>query len=107
MTSTTEKRYFITFEDMSQITVTADTIHEPDDGIRTSKVRFYVLELDGEVVAKYKDTEVVGWRIVPPGHGGIAPHPHTELYPRRRLSLLSHLTDAMRPQRPCNPSWQV
>ena len=66
MTSTTEKRYIITFKDMSTIGVTADTIREPDDGVGTDKVRFYVLELNGEVVAKYKDTEVVGWRIDPP-----------------------------------------
>ena len=65
MTSTTEKTYFITFKDTSQLAVKADTIHEPDDGVTTSKVRFYVLELDGEVVAKYKDTEVVGWRTGP------------------------------------------
>ena len=63
MTSTTEKTYVITFKDMSQLTVKADTIHEPDDVVTTSKVRFYVLELAGEVVAKYKDTEVAGWRI--------------------------------------------
>ena len=66
MTSTTEKTYRITFKDMSQLTVKADTIHEPDYGFRTTLVRFYVLELDGEVVAKYKETEVVGWRIDPP-----------------------------------------
>ena len=65
MTSTTKKRYVITFKDMSTFQVTADTIHEPDDSATTSKVRFYVLELDGEVVAKYKDAEVVGWRINP------------------------------------------
>ena len=69
MTSTTKKRYVITFKDMPQIAVTADTIHEPDDGIGTNKVRFYVLELNGEVVAKYKGTEVVGWRIDPPYTG--------------------------------------
>ena len=63
MTSTTEKTYRITFKDMSQLDVKADTIHEPV--ITTSKIRFYVLELDGEVVAKYKDTEVVGWRTSP------------------------------------------
>ena len=66
MTSTTEKRYLITFKDMSHLAVTADTIHEPDYDVRTTLVRFYVLELDGEVVAKYKETEVVGWRIDPP-----------------------------------------
>ena len=76
MTSTTEKRYLITFKDMSQTGVTADTIHEPDDGVGTNKVRFYVLELDGEVVAKYKDTEVVGWRIDPPYTGGQRPTPY-------------------------------
>ena len=70
MTSTTEKTYFITFKDMSQLTVKADTIHEPDYDVRTTLVRFYVLELDGEVVAKYKETEVVGWRIVPRDTGG-------------------------------------
>ena len=62
MTPTTEKTYVITFKDMSQLTVKADTIHEPDDGISSRKIRFYVLELDGEVVAKYKAAEVVGWR---------------------------------------------
>ena len=66
MTPTTAKNYLITFKDMSPILVKADTIHEPDPDVRTSKVRFYVLELDGEVVAKYKETEVVGWRIDPP-----------------------------------------
>ena len=66
MTSTTEKTYFITFKDTSQLAVKADTIHEPDDGIGTNKVRFYVFELNGEVVAKYKGAEVVGWRIDPP-----------------------------------------
>ena len=66
MTSTTEKNYAITFKDMSQLFVKADTLHEPDDGVTRTKVGFYVLELDGEVVAKYKDTEVVGWRIEPP-----------------------------------------
>ena len=76
MTSTTEKTYFITFKDMSHLTVKADTIHEPDDGVGTNKVRFYVLELDGEVVAKYKDTEVVGWRIDPPYTGGQRPTPY-------------------------------
>ena len=70
MTSTTEKNYLITFKDTPQLAVKADTIHEPDPDVRTSKVRFYVLELDGEVVAKYKDTEVVGWRIDPPYTGG-------------------------------------
>ena len=70
MTSTTEKTYVITFKDKSPIAVKADTIHEPDDGIATRKVRFYVLELAGEVVAKYKDTEVVGWRIDPRYPGG-------------------------------------
>ena len=70
MTSTTEKRYLITFKDMPQIAVTADTIHEPDYDVRTTLVRFYVLELDGEVVAKYKETEVLGWRIDPPYTGG-------------------------------------
>ena len=69
MTSTTKKRYLITFKDMSQLAVRADTIQEPDDGVTRTKVRFYVLELDGEVVAKYKDTEVVGWRIDPPYTG--------------------------------------
>ena len=55
---------------------TSDTIHEPDDSVATRKVRFYVLELDGEVVAKYKDTEVVGMADRPPVHHGvIAPHP--------------------------------
>ena len=73
MTSTTEKRYLINFKDMSPIAVTADTIHEPDPDVRTSKVRFYVLELDGEVVAKYKETEVVGWRIDPPYPQGLGP----------------------------------
>ena len=69
MTSATEKTYLITFkDDTSQIAVKADTIHEPDDGVTTSKV--YVFKLDGEVVAKYKDTEVVGWRINPPYTGG-------------------------------------
>ena len=66
MTSTTEKNYVITFKDMSYLTVKADTIHEPDDGVATSKAGFYVLELNGEVVAKYKDTEVVGWRCFRP-----------------------------------------
>ena len=69
MTSTTKKRYFITFKDMHEIFVKADTIHEPDDGVGTGEVGFYVLELDGKVVAKYKDTEVVGWRIDPPYMG--------------------------------------
>ena len=70
MTSTTKKNYVITFKDAAALTVNADTIHEPeDDSVTTSKVRFYVLELDGEVVAKYKDTEVVGWRITPPYKG--------------------------------------
>ena len=62
MTPKTEKQYVITFKDSPDRTVQADTIHEPDTGVKRTKVRFYVLELNGEVVAKYKDTEVVGWR---------------------------------------------
>ena len=53
--------YTITFKDFSQWSVTADTLHEPDDRASASKFTFYVLELDGEVVAKYRASEVIGW----------------------------------------------
>ena len=67
MASTTEKTYRIRFKEPEAkwFDVIADTIHEPDDEVATSKIRFYVFELAGEVVAKYKESAVIGWRIVP------------------------------------------
>ena len=56
--------YTITFKDSSQLSVTADTLHEPEDRASSSKFTFYVFELAGEVVAKYKTSEVIGWRKI-------------------------------------------
>ena len=68
------------FKAKSPIAVKADTIHEPDDGIATRKVRFYVLELDWRTcseVQRHSSGPVLADRSPVPG--GIAPHPYAEV----------------------------
>ena len=63
MTSTTaeKKRYTIRFKDGSESKVIADTINEPDMSAAYSEIPFYEFQLGGDVVAKYRRDEVVGW----------------------------------------------
>ena len=57
--------YKIRLKDGSRFELLADTIKEPNEDVSTSKIRFYVFELDGDVVAKYRFDEVVGWMKTP------------------------------------------
>ena len=67
MTSTTKiDTYGIRFSDGSEMRIKADTVKASIDRAASASVTtaFLDFELDGVVVAKYKLSDVSGWRIV-------------------------------------------
>ena len=66
MTSRTEnaKRYKIRFKEGASTEVVADTVNAPNGTGTSEENKFYLFELNGDVVAKFKYAEVSGWQRI-------------------------------------------